>query len=300
MRNPINNFHNILLIVKHSLKNRLNSDGNLPKAGRKPKFSDAEVLALSILMEILMIDSENYLFVLLNKFKQQIPHLISRPSFNRRRRKLAPLMEEMRRNIVNQVIPYEDAYIVDSMPLPICRFTRAKRVRICRESYETAPAFGYSTALGNTFYGYKLHIISSVTGVVTHFDLSKGNEADIHYIRQIQNQYQDCLILGDRGYLNESLQMDLFIHRGIQLETPKRINQKKYQTQRPLYRRFRKRIETIFSQLVDQFNLQKNYAKTFAGFSTRILAKITGFTILQYLNKYEKRQNLNHVKHVLV
>ena len=300
MRNPIRNFHNILIIVKRSLINRLDSNGNLPKVGRKPRFSDAEVLALSLLMEILMIDSENYLFSLLNKFKQQIPNLISRPSFNRRRRKLAPLMEEMRQILVKEVIPFENAFVVDSMPLPICRFTRAKRVRICQESYETAPAFGYSTALGNTFFGYKLHAIASVNGVITHFDLSKGNVFDIHYIRQIRNQYHNCLILGDRGYLNESLQMDLFEHRGIQLETPKRVNQKNYRTQQPMYRRFRKRIETIFSQLVDQFNLQRNYAKTFIGFSTRILAKITGFTILQYLNKYENKQNLNQVKHVLV
>lgn len=145
-----------------------------------------------------------------------------------------------------------------------------------------------------------MHTIASVSGVITHFDLSKGNASDIHYIRQIRDQYQNCLILGDRGYLNEPLQIDLFAHRGIQLETPRRVNQKNYRTQRPIYRLFRKRIETIFSQLVDQFNLQRNYAKTFIGFSTRILAKITGFTILQYLNKYEKNQNLNHVKHVLV
>lgn len=133
MRNPINNFYKILPIVKQSLSNLLDSYGNLPKVGRKPKFSDAEVISLSVLMEILMIDSENYLFSLLNKFKSQIPHLISRPSFNRRRRKLAPLMEELRQIIVKEVLPFENAFVVDSMPLPICRFTRAKRVSICKE-----------------------------------------------------------------------------------------------------------------------------------------------------------------------
>ncbi|MEG2370180.1 MAG: IS982 family transposase, partial [Alistipes sp.] len=46
----------------------------------------------------------------------------------------------------------------------------------------------------------------------------------------------------------------------------------------------RKRIETTFSQLSDQFMMIRNYAKNFTGFSTRILAKITAFTILQYLN----------------
>ncbi|MEJ2637525.1 MAG: IS982 family transposase, partial [Calditrichia bacterium] len=32
----------------------------------------------------------------------------------------------------------------------------------------------------------------------------------------------------------------------------------------------------------------------------RILAKITAFTLLQYLNKYELDIPLNHVKHTLI
>jgi hypothetical protein len=55
-------FDKILVIVKQSLKKFLNEDGNLPKNGSKPKFSDAEVIALSLLAESLMHYSENYLF----------------------------------------------------------------------------------------------------------------------------------------------------------------------------------------------------------------------------------------------
>jgi hypothetical protein len=34
----------------------------------------------------------------------------------------------------------------------------------------------------------------------------------------------DCVLLGDRGYLSESLQLDLFQMVNIKLETPKRMN----------------------------------------------------------------------------
>lgn len=40
----------------------------------------------------------------------------------------------------------------------------------------------------------------------------------------------------------------------------------------------RKRIETLFSQLCDQFMIRGNYAKSFDGFSTSILSKITALT----------------------
>ena len=44
----------------------------------------------------------------------------------------------------------------------------------------------------------------------------------------------------------------------------------------------RKRIETLFSQLCDQFTIRNNYPKTFLGFKTRILSKIIIVTVIQY------------------
>lgn len=63
----------------------------------------------------------------------------------------------------------------------------------------------------------------------------------------------DCVLLGDRGYLSESIQLDLFQAVNIKLETPKRRNQKNYKLQPYIFRKSRKRIETLFSQLCDQF-----------------------------------------------
>ena len=60
MHNLHQNFNNILIIVKKSLKEFLDHNGNIKKIGRKPKFSDAEIITLSILAECLMINSENY------------------------------------------------------------------------------------------------------------------------------------------------------------------------------------------------------------------------------------------------
>jgi hypothetical protein len=58
--------------------------------------------------------------------------------------------------------------------------------------------------------------------------------------------------------------------------------------------------ETVFSQLCDQFMMQRNYAKSFTGFKSRILAKVTGLTILQFLNKFiNNNQLLEIVKHTL-
>jgi len=60
------------------------------------------------------------------------------------------------------------------------------------------------------------------------------------------------------------------------------------------------RIETLFSQLFsqlcDQFTIRRNYAKTFEGFKTRILAEITALTTIQYINKFILDRNINNIK----
>ena len=75
-----------------------------------------------------------------------------------------------------------------------------------------------------------------------------------------------------------------------------RRNQKDYKKQPYVFRKKRKRIETLFSQLCDQFLIRRNYAKSFEGFKTRILAKITSLTLVQYINKFIFDRPINNIK----
>jgi len=63
-----------------------------------------------------------------------------------------------------------------------------------------------------------------------------------------------------------------------------------------VFRNKRKRIETLFSQLCDQFMIRRNYAKSFYGFKTTILSKITALITIQYINKFIFNRNINNIK----
>lgn len=294
-------FQKILSIVKENLKDSLDEHGNLQRPGNKPKFSDAEVIALSLLSEALMFNSENYLFIFLNKnCKESFPNLIDRSGYNRRRKRLNFLTEKVWRSLARELAFAEATFVMDSMPIHICKFSRAKRSQVCQESYEAAPDYGFCAAQGQTYFGYKLHSVTSLTGVITDFELTKASVADIHYLHEIKYRYTGCTILGDRAYLSNPLQMELFEEHRILLNTPMRNNQKNYIKQPAIFRKSRKRIETVFSQFCDQFNIQTNYAKLFDGFATRLMAKIAAFTLLQFLNIFEFGRQLNHVKHTLI
>jgi len=122
---------------------------------------------------------------------------------------------------------------------------------------------------------------------------------DIHYLQDVKVQLSDCTLLGDKGYLSANQQLDLFCSAGIKLETPMRTNQKEFQKQPFIFRKSRKRIETLYSQLCDQFMIRRNYAKTFMGFKTRILSKITALTIVQYINRFILNRSVNLLKHAI-
>ena len=182
------------------------------------------------------------------------------------------------------------------MPLEICKTARQNRVKICKEDFATAPDKGFCAAQNTWFYGYKLHGVCTVGGVFQSIDITKASVHDIHLLQDIKHQLTDCMLIGDKGYLSSTLQIDLFESANINLQTPMRTNQLGYQKQPYVFRKSRKRIETLFSQLCDQFMIRRNYAKSFQGFKTRILAKITALTLVQFINKFIFNRNINNIK----
>jgi len=182
------------------------------------------------------------------------------------------------------------------MPLEVVKMSRSSRSKICKESFYCSPNFGFCASQNMRYYGYKIHAVCSVEGIFESFDLTKASVHDIHYLKDIKNEFKDCIILGDKGYLSADYQLDLFTNCNIKLEIPMRKNQNNFKKQPYIFRKKRKRIETLFSQLSDQFMIKRNYAKSFDGFKTRIASKITSLTIIQYINKFIFDRNINNLK----
>lgn len=264
----------------------------------KPNLSDLELISLTILADFKSIDSEHQLFREIKGW--EIETKIERSVYNRRKRKLFPYIEKLRIKIAEKFNEFENYFVIDSMPLEVCRMARSSRSKICKEVDYAIPNKGFCASQNLHFYGYKLHAICTINGVFQSFDLSPAFVHDIHYLQDIKTQLSDFVILGDKGYLSQTIQLDLFNEVNIELETPKRKNQKDYKPQFYQFKKYRKRIETLFSQLCDQFMIRRNYTKSFEGFKTRILAKITTLTTIQYLNKFVFNRNINNLKINLV
>src|SRR5574344_530519 len=79
-------FAKFLDICKMFSADLVNEKGNIPRRGVVPKFSDLEVISLSLAAESIGIDSESFSFAKLNEYKDDFSSLISRRQYNDRRK----------------------------------------------------------------------------------------------------------------------------------------------------------------------------------------------------------------------
>ncbi len=291
-------FTNFLEICKQFSGKLVNEFGNIPRCGAVPRFSDLEVVALNLTAEALSIDSENYLFHKLKEYRSSFTNLISRRQYNDRRKSTASLCESIRKNVAASIDNGEDMFCIDSKPIEVCRIARAQRCKMGR-NFETSPSYGYCASQNLYYYGYKLHAVCGLSGVIHSYDLTKASVHDINYLNDVKLEYHDCSIFGDRGYISKSVQLDLFETANIKLEVPYRLNQKDWKPQFIPFAKARKRIETTFSQLSDQFMMIRNYAKQSEGLFTRVIGKISAFTFLQYINHINNKP-IGRVKYALM
>lgn len=299
MHNIATNFGRFYQICKELLEGEVDKEGNFQFYPKRPVMADLEVVALSCLMEALSIDSENLLWSKLKKdYPKLFPQLICRTRFNRRRRRLQASVSKVQDKVSALLEQQSEAMIIDSVPVPVVKPAREKTFKAFKQDIETAPAKGYSAVSKGWFIGYKLHVIIFDNGVVQQSGITKGNEHDINYLKRAENLPKGKLLLGDRAYRSNPLQMELFNNRKIKLRVPFRMNQKDYKKHPKKFKAKRQMVETFFSQMCDHLNLKRNYAKMYEGLKARLASKLSAMAILHWIN-YLNGKKLAQIKHAL-
>ena len=287
--------------LKQHLKEYLVFDDNVRFYPNKPKMSDLEILSLSVTSECLGIDSENLLFSKIKKdYSKRFPNLIHRTNYNRRKKQLLPWIDNVITKLSKAMDQQSKNFIIDSIPIPVCKICRAPRSTVCRNDNDKVKASrSFDSTILQYYVGYKLHLIVSSSGVYQYHKLLPANMHDLTPLKELEfTHLSDCVLIGDKAYRSNPLQLKLFEHFKIELSSPYRENQKdfkKYPYERKI---IRKRIETCFSQYCDDFNIKRNYAKSFSGINTRISTKIAAMTFKQYWN-YLHGNKISRTKHSL-
>ncbi len=114
------------------------------------------------------------------------------------------------------------------MPLEVVKLSRSNSSKICKEEFYSSPNRSFCASQNTHYQGYKIHAVCSIEGVFKSFDISKASVHDIHYLKDIKQPFNNCVILRDKGYLSAEYQLYMFESKQIKLEVPKRKNQYNY------------------------------------------------------------------------
>src|SRR5579871_4823264 len=262
------------------------------RVGCKPEFSDSEVLTLMIAQQWCGFQKEaTFLRFINNNYRALFPRLLDQSQFNGRARTLCWLLNHLRHEIVKQMGTLRETMrLINGTPVHVRHWRRYGPGHVMLEE----AALGHCAAKKETFYGYRLVVITTPDGVITDWELIAGNADEREAAWDLLYEYRDVLCLGDKGFLERLCQQVLEEDRGVVLLTPKRKNQTE---QNPpgwdaAMNRVRRLIETAFSQSKDGFGVEKPFARTLWGLISRIIAKLAGLTIAAWFNKQTGRSPL--------
>ena len=278
-------------IIPSNIKNRRNISDS--------KLSDSEIISISIFGEAITIDSEKAWFFFVKKnFKDLFPNIGDRTRFNRTKRNLFMVIKEIQKYFSNlPMFLNDDIRIIDSMPIPVCKFARS----YFNKSFKDISSYGYCASKKETYFGLKLHALITTSGFITDFFLTSANVDDRAAVHELIEEKQLIKIIADKGYVDETLKEQLKKEKDILLISLKRKNSKNplEKQLRNTLSKTRRRVETSFSQLAEQFNINKVLAKSKWGLMLRITLKILAHNILFIINNILKNNKVAQIKQLV-
>ena len=269
----------------------------LKRPGPAPECSDSELIAMTLIGECRGWDVETELISLMREHRDLFPIIPSQSRFNRRRRNLMFIINLIRRIILNRLDLAQDRQCtIDSLPMPVVQFHLVPSSTGDWKAY--GARFGKVPSKKQTIFGYKLHLLVTLGGVILDFELAPANATDLTVGFEMLSQHTDLDVLGDKAYISAPKAAELWQDNRLRLQTIPRRNQKRKMAPEVkwLFNAVRQIIETVNGQLTEQFNIETNHAHTFWGLCTRLYSKLTAHTLCVYINRLLGKPNYLQIK----
>lgn len=259
----------------------------LHRSGPAPECSDSELLAMLLIGECRGWDVETELLGGFAEYRHLFPRQPSQSRLNRRRRQLQSVLDLLRQTLLARLEAAGDRQCaLDSLPVPVVGFHRAPLARHHDWGAHGA-AFGQVPSKKQTIYGYKLHLLVTLSGVIRNFTLAPANAAELAVGAEMLAEESGLTVVGDKAFISAPVAARLWEQCRVSLVTKPRRNQHRQIPDwlRRTINAARQVVETITGQLVEQFHIEINHAHTFEGLCARLRTKLTAHTLCRYLNQ---------------
>jgi hypothetical protein len=270
-----------LLITVDCLVDEWLAGRRLRQRGPRPVLSDSEVLTIECVGEFLGIDTDKGLYDHFRRHDQSwFPALgrIHRTTFTRQAANLWAVKAQLRQQLLGQVRFDPAISILDSFPMPVCRFGRADR---CQRLAELA-AFGRDEGAKQTYYGLRVHLRVCWPGVIADSGLAPANLHDLVMAEELLHGVRGWA-LGDRSYWSPA-RAGMLADHGVWLLAPPSRSVKGSAPRLPgRLVQARRRIETVIGQLVGRYNAKQVWARDAWHLWSRWHRKLFSHTMAVYL-----------------
>ncbi len=256
------------------------------KPGVKPIFKDSEVIALMLAADFVPYPGETQFVAFIRaNYLKLFPDLLDQSQFNRRARGLRRLVEQVRRHwAVELGVQNETQFLLDTKPVPVMGYKRSKR----HSDFAGSADYGYCSSRNLRYFGYKLVMLTTLSGLPVAYELVPASTDERLAAETVLPCLSNADVFGDKGFIGEEWQAQIYSQTGNRVYTVKRRNQK---VQNPaafdkLLCSVRERIEGVFHEIQNTGrNIERLLAKTVVGLCTRVAAKVTCHALKQLLRR---------------
>ena len=265
---------------------------SLRRGGFAPALSDEEVITIELCGEYFKLPTDKDLFgYFRTHYAHFFPRLTDRTLFVRQAANLWQVKAAMPQRLTQGSGQATDpVQIIDTLPLPVCGYTRSGRDRC----FPTVADYGHCAAKQLDYYGFKLGLRIARCGMILSYPLLPARPHDIRLLDDLVEGFAG-LVPADKGFIDAYRHALLTERHGVVVVTPPR---KGMTTPHPptllrLCARLRKGVETVGAHLTERFAVARIRVHDLWHFQHRLIRKVLAHTVGVFLNLHLGRPPLD-------
>lgn len=265
--------HYPVVIAQHPLRRR----------GFPPALTDEEVITIEICGEYFGFHQDEDIYDYFRAhYLHFFPQLRERTGFVRQAANLwfvKAMIQQRLTQISGQAA--DGVQIIDTLPLPVCTYTRSQRDRCFKPDAD----YGYCAAKDLHYYGFKLGLRVSRVGMIIHYPLLPARPHDSQLLDDLIAGFEG-VVPADKAFVDGFRQENLARKRHVELVVPARKNMavKPPVAIMKICSRWRKLVETVGSHLTERYHIAKTRAHDLWHYQHRLIRKVLSHTVCVFLN----------------
>jgi hypothetical protein len=259
-----------VFIIIDTLMERLGHQSDV-----RAKVPDAEILTIAV-VAAKYFQNHHERAVCIMRDCRYLSGTISVSRFNRRLHALAEWLPLILDTLA-ELGKGGEVFVIDSLPVPVCRRVRARRCRKVRGRVFC----GYCAAKKEKFFGWRLHLICSPAGLPVSFSILPGSLHDLTAVHELTYGLpKGARLFGDKAFNSVDDETTILEETGVRLIPIRKANMQPHAwfLDELELREYRHTIETVNSQL-EKMGVERLYARTNAGIDLKIHAALIALTV---------------------